>query len=70
MEPLTLCKFDFDNAPIDYHREYPFTVKDIFVYLGDITNMPEHCVVVRTGDNIVFTCYHTDDFIELTEDEI
>ena len=64
MKPMTLCKFDFNDLPIKYHSQYPFSRKDLFVYLGDITNMSEHCVVVRTSDNVVFSCYHTENFIE------
>jgi hypothetical protein len=65
-----LVKFDFENVPATHHKQYPFTDKDRFVYLGDIVSMPGHCVVVRLKDNTVFTCYHTSNFVELTEDEL
>jgi len=64
-----LVRFDFENTPAEYHKAYPFTEKDRFVYLGDIVQMPGHCIVVRLKDDKVFTCYHTDDFVELTEEE-
>lgn len=52
----------------DWHY-YPFTSKDTFVYLGDIAQMTGHCVVVRNQDGRIFTCYHTDDFYELKDEE-
>ncbi len=70
IEPLSLVKFDFALMPIDFHKKYPFTENDRFVYLGDILQMPGHCVVVRLKDNHVFTCYHTDEFKVLTDDEV
>jgi len=65
-----LVRFDFSDLPVKYHKEYPFAEHDRFVYLGDIVQMPGHCVVVRLRDDKVFTCYHTDNFVELTEEEI
>jgi hypothetical protein len=64
-----LVRFDFESTPEKFHKDYPFTPKDRFVYLGDIVQMPGHCIVVRLKDGHVFTCYHTDNFTELTEDE-
>ena len=37
----------------------------LFVYLGEIPNMPEHCVVVGLRTGKVYTCYHTDNFEQL-----
>jgi hypothetical protein len=66
MKKNTLCRFDFGTMPIEFHRKFPFTEKDTFVYLGDIVQMPGHCIVV---DNQIFTCYHTDEFVEIPEEE-
>lgn len=65
-----LVRFDFDKLPAEFHSQYPFTRKDVFVYLGDIVQMPGHCIVVRTKDNQIFTCYHTDNFLALTGNEV
>lgn len=67
IRPMALCKADLKDAPVD---AYPFNDGDKFVFLGEIEQMPGHCVVVRLSDNKIFTCYHTDSFVELTEDEI
>ena len=70
MKPLTLVKFDFDGIPESYHKDYPFTPLDRFIYLGDIVQMPGHCVVTRVSDGRVFNCFHTESFIALTDDEV
>ena len=41
-----------------------------FVFLGDIPNMTWHCVVISVKSGKVFSCYHTEDFEELSEDEV
>ena len=67
MKNFTLCKA---SLPKGYEKDYPFCNGDIFIFLGEIPNMPEHCVVLRKSDNKIFSCYDTDIFVELTEDEI
>lgn len=39
------------------------------VFLGEIQNMPGHCIIVLPSGKIIWG-YHTDDFIELTEEEV
>lgn len=63
MKLNTLVKFDTN-------LDYPFSKHDRFVYMGDIVQMPGHCVVARLSDGKIFTCYHTYNFIELNEDEV
>lgn len=44
----------------------------VFVFVGEIPNMPGHCVASpSTGDahGMLIFGYHTDNFIELSEDE-
>lgn len=43
---------------------------DIFIFLGEIPNMPHHCVVARTTNGLVLAGVHTCDVIELTEEEL
>jgi len=40
-----------------------------FVYLGDIPNMPMHCVIAGSSGKVYFGI-HTGDLVELTEDEV
>lgn len=50
-------------------KEYPFTENAPYIFLGEIPNMRGHCIVInyRTGE--VLSGYHTDNFIEMSEDE-
>ncbi len=66
----SLVKFDYDSMPVEYHKSYPFIKDQSYVFFGDIPNMPGHCVVVNAKTGQVHSCYHTDNFIELTEDEV
>jgi hypothetical protein len=39
------------------------------VFFGEIPNMPGHCVVADHRSGQIYVGYHTDDFVELTEEE-
>jgi len=60
--------------PPEGYKDYPFTSGDILLFLGEIVNMPGHCAIATINKNlgnsgVIFTGYHTDNFIELKEDE-
>jgi hypothetical protein len=65
----SLVKFDFESIPEKYHSEYTFTNKDVFLFLGEIPNMPGHCALVDNKSGLVLSGYHTSNFIELSEEE-
>lgn len=65
----SIVKFDFESINPEYHNNYPFTDDGRYIFLGDIPNMPGHCVVVDYMTGQVFCGYHTDSFIELDIDE-
>jgi hypothetical protein len=65
---LSLVKFDYDSVPEQYHAAYPFVKGKAYLFLGEIVNMPGHCAVVA-DDEVVKFGYHTENFVELTEDE-
>lgn len=68
---LSLVKLSaYTKKAMDEGYEYPWNKEDVFVYLGEIKNMMEHCIVVRNSDGRVFSCYHIEDFVELSEEEI
>lgn len=48
---------------------YPFKEKDYFVFLGEIYQIPGRCIVSRISDGHVFSCYYTEDFIQLRQNE-
>lgn len=41
-----------------------------FIFLGEIPNMPEHCVVAGTESGKIFSGYDIDNFKELSGDEV
>lgn len=65
----SLVRFRFDDVPAEYHSKYPFTRDGVYLFFGDIPNMPGHCVVAdhRTGQ--IYSGYHTENFVEVPEDE-
>lgn len=43
----------------------------IYIFLGEISNMPEHCVVIEhKSTHKIFSGYHTNNFVELNEEEV
>lgn len=66
----SLVKFNPSSLDEKYHSQLSFSLTDVFVYFGEIPNMPGHCVIsdIQTGQ-IVAGC-HTWNFVELTEEEV
>jgi len=50
---------DEENRPLDYNA--------IYIFLGEIPNMPGHCVVVDSSTDKIFSGYHTDRFGEFND---
>ena len=50
----------------------PFEVDKKYVYLGELSNMPEHCIVAEYGEGAqkVYTGYHCSLFKELSDEEV
>lgn len=48
----------------------PLLSEDIFIFHGEIPNMPEHCVVSGHKSGKVLSGYDTCNFIELSDSEI
>ena len=72
IKQYSLVKFDYDNIKKEFHEYY----KDVFkynahyIFLGDIPNMEDHCIVIGVENKNIEIGYHTENFIELTEDEV
>ena len=62
----TLIRFDFQTMPVEYHRGYPFTDKEVLLFLGEVRQMPGHCVVA-TKDGRVVWGYHMTNFVIVPE---
>jgi hypothetical protein len=65
---LSVVKFDFLTMPKQYHAKYPLKEGKHYLFLGEIANMPHHCVVVDF-EGRVHWAFHTDNFTELSEEE-
>jgi hypothetical protein len=48
---------------------YPFKKGVAYIFLGEIPNMPGHCVIAEKMSGKIHAGYHTESFIELTSDE-
>lgn len=71
MKQYTLVKFDYSDMTDEWKKEYlkVFEPDKIYIYLGEITQMPGHCIVIEMETGKVISGYHTENFIELKEDE-
>ena len=65
---MKVMKINFVGLPKEYHDCYPFKNGDRVLFLGEIENMTEHCVIV-TEDGKTLWGYHTEHLTELTEEE-
>lgn len=68
---FSLVRFiGFDALPVDNHASYPFKKHAVYVFFGEIPNMPGHCVIADHESGRVYSGYHTDNFVELLVDEV
>lgn len=65
----TLVRFIWEAVTEDYRDKYPFNPGDSYIYLGEIVNMPGHCIVADKAGRVYYG-YHVENFVELTEDEV
>jgi len=60
----------FDIKPDEpYSNVYPFKYDEHVLFLGEIVQMPGHCIIVNKLGQVLWG-YHIDDFREPTEDEL
>jgi len=67
-QPMQLVKA-VNNLPKGYQWQYPWKIGEILLFMGEIKQMPGHCLVVNRAGKIYWG-YHTDGFIEPSEDEV
>lgn len=63
-----LIKLNEEYLSDEVLASYPFKKDESYIFLGEIVQMPGHCIVVGMHDNKVYSGYHTDNFIEVPED--
>ena len=61
-------KFVFKGYEKGYEYDYPFLPDEIVLFLGEIEEMPGHCVVAKRDGRVMWG-YHTLNFEELSEDQ-
>jgi hypothetical protein len=66
---LSLVKWDGSRLPPSLRRKYPFRLGAIYIFLGEIPNMPGHCVVADHSSGRIYSGHHTDHFVELASAE-
>ncbi len=64
----TLVRFDFDGVPMEYHSQYPFSRTDVFLFLGEVQQMPGHCVIASKDGRILWG-YHTENFVVISPED-
>jgi len=69
-QQYSLVTFNFSALAEEHHKKYPFRQGNLYVFLGELANMKGHCVVADHITGQIFSGYHTDNFVELTEDEV
>jgi hypothetical protein len=67
---MSLVRFNYDAIPAEYHEKYPFESTGVYVFLGELVNMPGHCVVADHKTGRIYSGYHSEGFVELAEDEV
>ena len=66
----SLVYFDHDSFPSTFDTSsYPFMRKTAYLFLGEIPNMPGHCVVVGDHGKII-AGYHTEEFVEIPPEDM
>lgn len=67
---FSLVRFNLGDLPDEDFAKYPFKRNRVYVFFGEIANMPQHCVVADRETGRIYSGYHTDNFVELSDDEV
>ncbi len=66
----SLVKFNYENIPAEFLEKYPFEKNDVYVFLGEISNMPGHGIFIDYQTGQIFCGYHIEYFTEINKDEM
>ena len=68
----TMVKFDYETMPKEYWDSYmkQFPKDEVFVFMGELTQMQGRCIVCNYKTGKIICGYHTENFIPLTDDEV
>ena len=62
-----LVKFVLADKQLEH--KYPFQHDKTYVYLGELTNMPGHCVVAEYPSGRIWGGYHIDNFVKIKKSD-
>ncbi len=66
---LSMVYWKGRRAPTSTQTKAPFRRNQIFIFIGEIPNMPGHCVVVDKSSGRTHAGYHTENFKEIPEEK-
>jgi hypothetical protein len=67
---LSLVKFKASSMRRGFRNKYPFRIDATYIFIGEIPNMPGHCVLADHQTGKLYSGYHTDNFVELSGNEL
>ena len=74
IKQYSLVKFDYNQIPKEYQYHYRSIFKDErlgkFIFFGEIPNMLGHCIVSGYDTGKIYSGFHIENFIELTDEEL
>ena len=65
----SLVRFELGDLDPSWWDKYPFEPDGRYIFLGEIPNMPGHCVVADHITGRMHSGYHVENFVEIPEDE-
>lgn len=69
LQPFQLCWFRPCGIPREAVERYPFTLTEVYVFIGEIPGMPGHGIIAERNGRM-HTGYHVDNFVALTQEEL
>jgi hypothetical protein len=66
---LSLVKLNKQRISSKVTPRYPFQMDAVFVFLGEIPNMREHCVLLEVSSGRCFSGFHSNLFVEISPDD-
>lgn len=70
LEPMSLVLYNFDSVPQSWVDKMPFKKSHLYLFLGEVKQMPGHGIFLDIATNKIYSCYHIDEFILATEEQV
>ena len=65
----SLVRFQLNGLDSSWWDKYPFEPEGTYIFLGEIPNMPGHCVVIEHKTGKIHSGYHIENFVEIPEED-